>query len=142
MATKRLSRVKSNSKIFKTLCVCALAALFLNGCGAEDPFSRGEYLDEVEKSLSEDDVDDGGQEKLVLSRAVFEQQLLPAFQKSKCTMCHAHITGSYETALNWVVIGAPQNSPLYIKAVGHKHKAIWQPESSEAQLLYQWILAE
>jgi hypothetical protein len=104
------------------------------GCGAQDPFSRGQKSTEDSQSSAQ-----AGQKPILLSRELFETAVQPLVKKD-CSGCHANPAVNMETAKSKVVLGKPEESPLWLKAVGLLgHTKKWDKTSAEALLISSWI---
>lgn len=139
-------------KNFVALCIL----IFAVGCGSSHPFERGP------KSVREGKPFGRSQEPTpenpnpenpspenpnpvvpqpdepALSKTFFEANLLPALNRD-CAMCHDNPAPNFEAAVTLVVFKKPDESELYLKATGTRHRKVWQKDSAEAAVLVNWI---
>jgi hypothetical protein len=111
-----------------------IIVLSLFGCGSQDPFSRGKKSSESSNSGTQT-----GQKPISLSLELFQSAVQPLIKKD-CSGCHASPADSMDSAKAKVVLGKPEESRLWLKAVGLLgHPKRWDKTSAEAILLSSWI---
>lgn len=86
---------------------------------------------------------------VALNRTYFNNEILPLLSARKinattrgCAGCHGNPAPSFEEAESLVVVGHPEDSVLYKKAIGApgaSHSPIWKSDSPEALKLIFWI---
>lgn len=74
------------------------------------------------------------------SEAFFVQSVAPLL-KQDCASCHRGRDG-YTQAKQFIQPGSAEQSQLYLRASGTRHRKIWAPESSQLATLKQWIDSE
>lgn len=156
-------------KLFTQLNLLGLSGLviFTIGCGSSTPFQRGvakanHTAVNNEKPGSEKPVVENPTRTDVpsatntpipapvsLNRTYFTNEILPMLEAKKingttkgCSMCHGNPAPTFEEASNLVVIGHPEESILFKKAIGAEgssHMKIWNADSPEALKLILWI---
>lgn len=108
-------------------------------CGTSHPFSRGPHED------------DGALQPDASVEVSFKTQVDPIFA-ANCVGCHGSGTGGltlvgnpaedYPQALAQSDVGAPSQSPLYLKPTGqvsHGGGTVFQPNSTDGLLILSWI---
>ncbi|MFN8845252.1 MAG: hypothetical protein ACK5V3_13590 [Bdellovibrionales bacterium] len=104
------------------------------GCGSQDPFSRGQKSAQDNNSSAQ-----SGTKPLQLSRELFETSVQPVVKKD-CSGCHGNPAENMQAAQSKIVLGRPEESKLWMKAVGMLgHPKRWDKTSAEAILLSSWI---
>lgn len=105
----------------------------LVGCGARDPFSRGDSKSVITAQSSE------LTKPKTLSAEFFVKEVHPVLSRD-CTSCHGHPASTFEEAQALVVAGKPEQSLLLTKATGKsQHPKRWEATSAEVLLLTAWI---
>lgn len=131
----------------KTLMVLIALNFVLVGCGAKDAFERGHAGANTGFSTKPDPGTGGGgggggggTKPVALSKALFEQTVLPVLENS-CAKCHDNPAPTFEEASKLVVLGHPEKSPLLQRAFGQLgHKKRWEATSAEAVVVKTWIM--
>ncbi len=126
----------NNTRKFLKVFSSAVLLLIVTACGAENPFERGAALENAESEVGESAVPGTVPS---LNEVSFDATVKPLFAAS-CDRCHSAPTFAESVALS--VLGDPANSPLYQKAIGVRHRAIFKETSAEAKVLADWIMGK
>lgn len=131
----------------KTL-VLIIVLSFAFGCAVQGPFERGKQvkLEDVPLKPTPEEGEEGECESVdcepeVSPESFYNEHIAPLIE-SDCMMCHPGKITSYEDAKQRIVPGDPDNSVFLTKAVGERHRSIWNPEGEEALKVIEWIQLE
>lgn len=68
----------------------------------------------------------------------FDERVYPLLD-GYCNSCHQNPATSFEEAVKFVSLGAPEKSVLYRAAMGRSHREVWPQGSDELAVLEGWI---
>lgn len=71
----------------------------------------------------------------------FTANVLPALKES-CDRCHENPAPDFKVALMMIEPGDLNKSLLYVRAIGSRHRKVWDPSSAQAKKMEEWILGK